>query len=201
MKLATEQFLFPPQVSVLEDPAFVDQESEFYGGQQVNKLFAEISHDGRHRLPVAAVHGLRVLHLRGDDGHGDRRQGRHRGRPRHVAGPARQVRGRPGLHRRVSPAGRPPQSAAAGAPHPGHAPADRADAPDRSAARHPSERRSHRVATPRRSPPSAHPPRHRRSGAPARRSASSTAPRTCSSSRSSSCSSRCSSSRSSTRAT
>jgi multiple sugar transport system substrate-binding protein len=43
MKLATEQFLFPPQVSVLEDPAFVDQKSEFYGGQQVNSLFADIS--------------------------------------------------------------------------------------------------------------------------------------------------------------
>lgn len=43
MKLATEQFLFPPQVSVLEDPEFVDQASDFYGGQQVNSLFAEIS--------------------------------------------------------------------------------------------------------------------------------------------------------------
>ncbi|WP_395244186.1 ABC transporter substrate-binding protein [Agromyces sp. MMS24-K17] len=43
MQLATQQFLFPPQLSVLNDPAFVDQESEFYGGQQVNKLFAEIS--------------------------------------------------------------------------------------------------------------------------------------------------------------
>lgn len=43
MKLATEQFLFPPQVSVLEDPAFKDQESEFYGGQKVNQLFADIS--------------------------------------------------------------------------------------------------------------------------------------------------------------
>lgn len=43
MQLATQQFLFPPQVSVLEDPSFADQESEFYGGQQVNKLFAEIS--------------------------------------------------------------------------------------------------------------------------------------------------------------
>lgn len=43
MKLATEQFLYPPQVSVLEDPAFVDQESEFYGGQKVNALFADIS--------------------------------------------------------------------------------------------------------------------------------------------------------------
>jgi multiple sugar transport system substrate-binding protein len=43
MKLATEQFLFPPQVSVLEDPAFVDQESAFYGGQKVNSLFADIS--------------------------------------------------------------------------------------------------------------------------------------------------------------
>ena len=43
LMLATEQFLYPPQVSVLEDPAFVDQASEFYGGQEVNKLFAEIS--------------------------------------------------------------------------------------------------------------------------------------------------------------
>lgn len=43
MKLATEQFLFPPQVSALEDPAFADQESEFYGGQKVNQLFADIS--------------------------------------------------------------------------------------------------------------------------------------------------------------
>jgi multiple sugar transport system substrate-binding protein len=43
MKLATEQFLFPPQVSVLEDPAFADQESAFYGGQKVNALFADIS--------------------------------------------------------------------------------------------------------------------------------------------------------------
>ncbi len=67
MMLATEQFLFPPQVSVLEDPAFIDQESEFYGGQQVNKLFAEISDDGGHGLPVAAVHGVRVLELRGHD--------------------------------------------------------------------------------------------------------------------------------------
>lgn len=43
MKFATEQFLFPPQVDILADPAFVDAESPFYGGQQVNKLFAEIS--------------------------------------------------------------------------------------------------------------------------------------------------------------
>lgn len=43
MRLATEQFLYPPQVSVLKDPAFVDQQSEFYGGQEVNKLFAGIS--------------------------------------------------------------------------------------------------------------------------------------------------------------
>jgi multiple sugar transport system substrate-binding protein len=43
MMLATKQFLYPPQNSVLEDPEFVDQKSEFYGGQQVNKLFADIS--------------------------------------------------------------------------------------------------------------------------------------------------------------
>ncbi len=43
VKFATEQFLFPPQNDVLEDPAFVDQEAEFYGGQKVNQLFSEIS--------------------------------------------------------------------------------------------------------------------------------------------------------------
>ena len=40
---ATQQNFFPTAISVLEDPVFVDQEPEFYGGQQVNKLFAEIS--------------------------------------------------------------------------------------------------------------------------------------------------------------
>ena len=43
MQFATQQFLYPPQISVLENPEFADMESEFYGGQQVNKLFAEIS--------------------------------------------------------------------------------------------------------------------------------------------------------------
>ncbi len=43
LRLATEQFLFPPQLSVLEDPAFAGQQLEFYGGQEVNALFAEIS--------------------------------------------------------------------------------------------------------------------------------------------------------------
>lgn len=43
LKLATEQFLFPAYDKVLEDPAFIDQKSEFYGGEQVNQTFAEIS--------------------------------------------------------------------------------------------------------------------------------------------------------------
>lgn len=43
LKLATEQFLFPSQNNVLRDPSFVDQKSTFYGGQEVNKTFAEIS--------------------------------------------------------------------------------------------------------------------------------------------------------------
>ncbi len=43
LSLATEQFLFPPQTSVLENAEFADQESEFYGGQKVNELFSEIS--------------------------------------------------------------------------------------------------------------------------------------------------------------
>lgn len=40
---ATEQFLFPAAKSVLEDPAWVEQKVAFFGGQQVNKLFAEIA--------------------------------------------------------------------------------------------------------------------------------------------------------------
>ena len=41
--LATEQFLFPASVEVQEMPEFRDQELEFYGGQEVNALFADIS--------------------------------------------------------------------------------------------------------------------------------------------------------------
>jgi len=43
LKFATEQFLFPASQAILEDSAFLDQEAEFYGGQQVNKEFADIS--------------------------------------------------------------------------------------------------------------------------------------------------------------
>jgi multiple sugar transport system substrate-binding protein len=40
---ANKQFLFPAAKSVLEDPAFVDKKVDFFGGQQVNKLFAGLS--------------------------------------------------------------------------------------------------------------------------------------------------------------
>ena len=40
---ATKQNFFPVANSVLEDPVFAAQEPEFYGGQRVNELFAEIS--------------------------------------------------------------------------------------------------------------------------------------------------------------
>ncbi|BDZ41800.1 sugar ABC transporter substrate-binding protein [Paraoerskovia sediminicola] len=43
LRLANEQFLFPTLVETLEDPAFVDQEAEFYGGEKVNAKFAEYS--------------------------------------------------------------------------------------------------------------------------------------------------------------
>jgi multiple sugar transport system substrate-binding protein len=43
MMFATEQFLFPAQQDILEDPAFLDAAPEFYGGQQVNRVFAEAS--------------------------------------------------------------------------------------------------------------------------------------------------------------
>lgn len=40
---ATKQFLFPTTTKTLADPQFTDQKSPFYGGQQVNKIFAGIS--------------------------------------------------------------------------------------------------------------------------------------------------------------
>jgi multiple sugar transport system substrate-binding protein len=40
---ATEQFLFPVTKDLLADPEFLGGKPEFYGGQQVNKVFAEIS--------------------------------------------------------------------------------------------------------------------------------------------------------------
>jgi multiple sugar transport system substrate-binding protein len=43
LMLATKQFLFPASNTILNDPAFVDDKSAFYGGQQVNKEFAAIS--------------------------------------------------------------------------------------------------------------------------------------------------------------
>jgi multiple sugar transport system substrate-binding protein len=39
---ATKQFLFPPTKALLTDPGFVDEPLDFYGGQHVNKVFADI---------------------------------------------------------------------------------------------------------------------------------------------------------------
>lgn len=41
--LATEQFLYPVTTDVLNDPEFLAAKPDFYGGQQVNQVFAEIS--------------------------------------------------------------------------------------------------------------------------------------------------------------
>ena len=41
--LAEKQFLFPVLNSVVQDPAYLDTKAAFYGGQQVNKVFADIS--------------------------------------------------------------------------------------------------------------------------------------------------------------
>ena len=38
-----KQFLFPPMTETLKQPNWVDQKNEFYGGQEVNKLYAQIS--------------------------------------------------------------------------------------------------------------------------------------------------------------
>ena len=40
---ATEQFFFPATTALLADPEFIGQEPDFYGGQQVNQLFADIN--------------------------------------------------------------------------------------------------------------------------------------------------------------
>ncbi|MCC2032647.1 ABC transporter substrate-binding protein [Microbacterium allomyrinae] len=41
--LATEQFIFPSRIETLESPAVRDQEMEFYAGQKVNAVFADIA--------------------------------------------------------------------------------------------------------------------------------------------------------------
>jgi multiple sugar transport system substrate-binding protein len=41
--LATTQFLYPATKALLSDPTFTGQKSAFYGGQQVNEVFAQIS--------------------------------------------------------------------------------------------------------------------------------------------------------------
>jgi len=41
--LATQQFLFPSTKALLADPGFIGQKPEFYGGQTVNEVFAQIS--------------------------------------------------------------------------------------------------------------------------------------------------------------
>ncbi len=43
LMLANQQFLFPTKTATLSTPQFVDQKSDFYGGQQVNKFFAGVS--------------------------------------------------------------------------------------------------------------------------------------------------------------
>jgi multiple sugar transport system substrate-binding protein len=40
--MANEQFLYPPTKAILDDPAFTGKQLEFYGGQEVNGLFAQI---------------------------------------------------------------------------------------------------------------------------------------------------------------
>src|SRR5690606_30367070 len=42
MDLATKRSLFPAALATLNDPDFLGVESEFYGGQKVNEMFAEI---------------------------------------------------------------------------------------------------------------------------------------------------------------
>jgi multiple sugar transport system substrate-binding protein len=54
MLFATQESLFPTAKNVMNDPQFSDQKSAFFGGQQVNKLYSEISKtvsSGTQHLP------------------------------------------------------------------------------------------------------------------------------------------------------
>lgn len=42
---STKQFLFPSKTDILSNPAYVDQKVDFFGGQQVNKLYAGFSNN------------------------------------------------------------------------------------------------------------------------------------------------------------
>ena len=79
-KFATEQFLFPATKALLTDPEFIGQEPEFYGGQQVNQLFAEHQRHGGSVVRVAALprsglHGLDRDRGCGHDGEGRSKRG------------------------------------------------------------------------------------------------------------------------------
>jgi len=41
--MVTQQSLFPASTEALADPAFTDAKNTFFGGEQVNKLFSDIS--------------------------------------------------------------------------------------------------------------------------------------------------------------
>jgi multiple sugar transport system substrate-binding protein len=41
--MATKQFLYPATKALLADSSFVGQKLDFYGGQDVNKVFADVS--------------------------------------------------------------------------------------------------------------------------------------------------------------
>jgi len=43
VRLATEQFLFPPSTEILKDPKVADQEAPFFGDQKVNEFYTKIS--------------------------------------------------------------------------------------------------------------------------------------------------------------
>jgi len=45
LTMATEQFLFVPSDVVLEDPTFLEAAPEFFGGQQVNQLYTDLSEE------------------------------------------------------------------------------------------------------------------------------------------------------------
>jgi multiple sugar transport system substrate-binding protein len=56
LMFANRQFLFPASNAILGDSKFLGQKSDFYGGQQVNKEFAEISDTVRTDFQWSPIH-------------------------------------------------------------------------------------------------------------------------------------------------
>ena len=122
LQFATKQFLFPAMNEILTDPTFVDQKSDFYGGQKVNEKFAQISETVSPDFGWLPFMDYVYTNFERNPRQGVRRQDRRGRRPAGLAGRLRQVRQRPGLHGLLNSRCPPPRAAGTPRPAPGRSP-------------------------------------------------------------------------------